>query len=80
MAEGGALLRRYTVYPVSRVRIPVSPPVNPFKWLIVFICRTSRTELPIPLPILKPDRAFPAFQIANVQARPFAQHLLPPQG
>ena len=26
MAEGGALLRRYTVYPVSRVRIPLSPP------------------------------------------------------
>ncbi len=28
VAEGAPLLREYTVYPVSRVRIPLSPPLT----------------------------------------------------
>ena len=28
MAEGAPLLREYAVYPVSRVRIPLSPPIK----------------------------------------------------
>ena len=33
MAEGAPLLREYTVYPVSRVRIPHSPPL-----IVISIC------------------------------------------
>ena len=30
-AEGAPLLREYMVYPVSRVRIPLSPPINKYR-------------------------------------------------
>lgn len=41
MAEGGALLRRYTGHTVSRVRIPHSPPVKNRMALkrIIFVSR-----------------------------------------
>ena len=31
VAEGAPLLREYMVYPVSRVRIPLSPPINKYR-------------------------------------------------